>query len=402
MTEEKETTEVKEPIIGKFKPKRHFLNFVSAVNGAKIRFIRDIAFVKGHKLSGILEGSVFKITICDEGTINFEEVEGQKSTPQMIQRLIDDIDEMDVIGYAQKFVVHGLEFADIDGKLCYLEVEHQKPVDKLRGLFDEPKAEVSQRGLSILDQLFGDTDQTEEETQVVEKEVPTDTKSDEEVAAKSFLEEQFQKMNEDKINELKSRIEQKQTEVNGYQRDISTAETRLKKASEDLKVLQTRLESFGHSDEPNGFVFWVSEEQKFETGLDESTKGVADKIADIMGLKKEVLFDYLTGGYYKIKLAKVGELEATIEKLDAQIIEKLFSIDANGKFSNVSETEFEYRGELNWHQLVGKMIKRGFSQSPEFDKVCQSNSYVSKEEDPQTKSEGASIIDGLLKKKKKK
>ena len=71
----KKTEEVKEIIIGDLKPKRKFLSFVSAVNGAKVRFIRDIAFVKGEKLSGTLEGIIFKITICDEGTIKFEEVD---------------------------------------------------------------------------------------------------------------------------------------------------------------------------------------------------------------------------------------------------------------------------------------------------------------------------------------
>ena len=45
-----EVEEVKEPIIGDFKPKRKFLSFVSSVNGAKVRFIRDIAFVKGEKI----------------------------------------------------------------------------------------------------------------------------------------------------------------------------------------------------------------------------------------------------------------------------------------------------------------------------------------------------------------
>ena len=35
---------------------------------------------------------------------------------------------------------------------------------------------------------------------------------------------------------------------------------------------------------------------------------------------------------------------------------------------------------MNWHQLVGKMIRNGFEQEPEFDKLCQSNSYESKEE----------------------
>jgi hypothetical protein len=30
--------------LGEFKPKRKFLNFISGVNGARVRFIRDIAF----------------------------------------------------------------------------------------------------------------------------------------------------------------------------------------------------------------------------------------------------------------------------------------------------------------------------------------------------------------------
>jgi hypothetical protein len=158
------TEEVKSPIIGDFKPKRKFLNFVSAVNGARIRFIRDIAFLKGEKLSGVLEGVIFKITICDEGTIKFEEQEGTNMTDEsMIKRLIDEIDSMDVTGYAQKFILSGIEFSDIDGKLCYLEVEHQKPIDKLKSLFDEEeKNEISEKGLSLLDELFG-SDEIEEE-----------------------------------------------------------------------------------------------------------------------------------------------------------------------------------------------------------------------------------------------
>jgi hypothetical protein len=42
--------------------------------------------------------------------------------------------------------------------------------------------------------------------------------------------------------------------------------------------------------------------------------------------------------------------------------------------------QFEYRGSMTWHQIVGKMIRKGFEQEPEFDKICQSNSYDSKEE----------------------
>ena len=383
-------TKTEEKIIGKFKPKRNFLNFVSAVNGAKIRFIRDIAFIKGEKLSGVLEGAVFKITICDEETINFEEVDTKMADEEMIKRLITEIDEIDVTGYAQKFVVAGLEFTDIDGKRCYLEVEHKKPIDKLKSIFDEEdRPQLSNKGASLLDSLFGTEEEEEFDedhalSQVLNAMVEDIEKDDDdEKCQKSestlFMEEQFRKMSEEKVTELKKRISEKESEIKTYQRDISVAESRLKKSQEDFGVLETRLESMTPGDEPNGWVFFISEEQKHETGLDETTKSIADKIADIMKLKKEVLFDYLTSSFYKIKIAKSDDITNKDVELTKDILEKIESIDINGKIS-INEDEFQYRGELNWHQLVSKMIRRGFTQDPEFDKLCQSNSYESKEE----------------------
>lgn len=389
MTEQIENTnsteEIKENIIGDFKPKRKFLNFVSAVNTAKIRFIRDIAFIKGEKLSGQLDGVIFKVTICDEDTIKFEEVDTNVADKEMIQRLIDDIDSMDVTGYAQKFVVSGLEFYDKDGGRCYLEVEHKKPIDKLASLFEEEsKIELSERGLDLLDQLFGsdDSEITDVET-IVETEKLSEPK-EEIKSTSSYLEEHFRKMNEEKIEELKKRIENAEKDINKWDRDIKHAENKLKESKENLKVLETRLESMYPGDEPNGYVFYISEEQKEETGLDESTRHIADKIADLMKLKKDVLFDYLTGGYYKIKIAKKDDFKN--EDIDKEIIQKISSIDIDGKISMVGIGNFEYRGELNWHQLVQKMIRRGFEQEPEFDKFCQSNSYFSKEEDNKSES----------------
>ena len=387
MTEqETKTEEVKEPIIGEFKPKRKFLNFVSAVNGAKIRFIRDIAFLKAEKLSGILDGVVFKITICDEGTINFEEVDTDRCDKAMIQRFIDELSETPTTGYAQKFVVSGFEFTDVDDKRCYLEVEEKKPIDKLKALFDKP--EVSERGLSILDQLFG----SDEDLNTLRMPVPEPVEEDYSMVADlsedvselknestSYMEESFRKMNEGKVIELKSRIEEKQKEVTQCNREISQSEKKLKESTEQLGVLETRLETMSPGDEPNGFVFYVSEEQKNETGLDESTKAIADKIADLMSLKKDVLFDYLTGGFYKIKIAKKDDITNQDFKLDKEAYEKISTLDVTGKMT-VVDGSFEYRGTLTWHQLVSKMLRKGFEQNPDFDKLCQSNSYESKEE----------------------
>jgi hypothetical protein len=380
--------EVKQPVIGEFKPKRTFLNFVSAVNGARVRFIRDIAFVKGEKLSGTLEGIVFKITICDEGTINFEEVDTNVTDAAQRQRLIDDIDSTDVTGYAQKFVVAGIQFADVNGDLCYLEVEQKKPIDILKSLFDEEqKPELSAKGSSFLDDLFGSDepverlDLSEQDAEIFIEAIENPAEPNEKLkeAAESYMEKQFRIMNEEKVNELKSRVEEKTKEVLTYKRDISQAESKLKLSSEQLGVLETRLESMTPGDEPNGYVFYVSEEQKNELGLDETTKHVADKIADLLNLKKEVLFEQLTGGFYKIRIAKKDDITAEKIEVTKDILEKM-SFDPTGKMTMVEKGEFEYRGDMTWHQLVGKMIRNGFEQEPEFDKLCQSNSYDSKEE----------------------
>lgn len=396
--QEDTTTEVKEVIIGDFKPKRKFLSFISAVNGSRVRFNRDIAFVKGEKLSGTLEGVIFKITICDEGTINFDEVDTNVTDKAQRQRLIDDIDALDVTGYAQKFVIGTIQFDDIDGRLCYLEVEHQKPIDLLRSIFDDDKqeevkeeVELSERGMSFLDDLLGSTNEvetlelSERDAEILVDAIENPAEPNEKLkkASESYLEEQFRKMNEEKVNELKSRITEKTKEVLTHKREISQAESKLKLTSEQLGVLETRLESMTPGDEPNGYVFFVSEEQKNETGLDESTKHVADKIADLLGLKKDVLFEQLTGGFYKIRIAKKDDITSEKVEVTKEILEKM-SFDPMGKMSMEVPGEFEYRGDLNWHQLVGKMIRNGFEQEPEFDKLCQSNSYDSKEEDKST------------------
>jgi hypothetical protein len=385
-------------VIGDFTPKRKFLTFVSAVNGARVRLLRDIAFLKGEKLSGVLEGVIFKLTICDEGTIKFEEEEGTSQTDAaQRQRLLDDIDAIDVTGYAQKFVVHGLEFADVDGKLCYLEVEHQKPIDKLKSFFEDMDKEreseeviLSNKGLSALDALLNMTKDVDEDVEEFDEDHATDMVMNsmvedmtdeelneivEEVKPKSYMEEQFERMNAEKVTELKTRVSDKQDDVRKYQKEISFSESKLKETQDALGILETRLDSMSGGEDPNGFVFFVSEEQKNETGLDENTKEIADKIADLMNLKKDVLFKYLTGGFYKIRINSKDDFENLETKFDKEILSKVIDIDPSAKFTMIGNGEFEYRGEMNWHQLVGKMIRAGFEQEPDFDKVCNSNSY---------------------------
>ena len=175
----------------------------------------------------------------------------------------------------------------------YLEVENEKPIDKLRSIFEEEDKKMeeikglSDKGLSVLDMLFGDSDDSEDTTEEVVEEIvvveePEETKSH----TLSFMEESFRKMNEDKVNELKSRIEDHQKEINKHKMDIKHADSKIVENKEKLGILETRLDTMQPNEEPNGYVFFVSEEKKHDTGLDESSRHIADKIADIMKLKK--------------------------------------------------------------------------------------------------------------------
>ena len=394
---ENEVEIVKEPVIGEFKPKRKFLSFVSAVSGKKIRLIRETAFIEGGKLSGMLEKAKFKITICDEGTINFEEVEGTNlSDTAMRQRLINEIDSTDVSGYAQKFIVAGLEFEDKDGYKCFLEVEYVKPYDKLMNLFEEEKqkeetTELSEKGLSFLDMLLsGETLETiEDETPAIE-EVIEEVVVEKPIAL-TYMEEQFNKMNEDKINELKERIGKTEDDIRKYTMEIKHAEANVDKSSDALSILETRLETLVPNATSNGYVFLVSDEQKSEIGLSDSDTELVGRISDLMKLKKDVLIKHLTESFYKISIAKKDNFED--KEATKEIYKLVQSVDLLGKFTVTTEGEFEYRGKLNWHQLTAKMLKKGFEQEPEFDKIAGSNSYEVKTGGAEGSDDGFVLIE---------
>lgn len=397
--EEVKVEEVKAPVIGKFTPKRKFISFISGLR-SKVRLVSNSALIKGEQLSGMVEGAIFKITICDEGTINFEEVDTLLSTPEMISRFIDDICERDVTGYTEKFVVSGIDFYTDDVNRCYLEVEHVKPIDKLFSIFDT-KSTVSDKGLSILDSLFG-SDEPSLESKVVVKEVKAPVllngfndgmhassgigggKS----VSQQMMEESFRQMNEAKATELKNRIEKSALEIKRYKYDISSSEKKLEETKEALKVLNTRLESLTPNDPANGWVFFISQEIKSDIKPDEKMVEIIDKLSPLLKLNSKAVIDFLTKGVYNIKITKSDDLECKNDyssdeetKEVLSIYSKISSIDILGKFDLKDKNTIEYRGELNWHQLVSKMIRSGFTQNVKFDELSGSNSYESKTEE---------------------
>ncbi len=374
-------------IVGEFKPKKKFLSFISTGRGSRVRLNREVAFIKGEKLSGILNGSVFKITIhAETGTIDFEESKNTNlSDSGMRQRLLDDIESRLVVGYTNKYVISGLDFEDEEGNLCYLEVDETKPFDRLRGLFEDDEVapvEVSKRGLDFLSDLLGDDEDEEPDVLEAEAAIEEVVETIEVVVEKpalSFLEQQFKDMNDAKVLELTSRINDSKADIAKYEKEIKFAEGNRDKVMKSMGVLETRLETLTPGDEPNGYVFFVSDKQDNGIELNDDTKAVATKIAKLMNLKVDVLLENLTEGFFKIKIATKDTY--SVENINQEIYEKIVNIGLRGEFSIVADGELQYTGDLNWHQLVSKMLRNGFEQDAEFEKNAGSNSYKSKEDE---------------------
>ena len=235
------------------------------------------------------------------------------------------------------------------------------------------EVKVSDSALSLLDSLFGDETTTETEVEVKEEKAPQET------YAQQMMREAFEEMNREKITELTDRIEKKEKDIQQAKMLIKQNESNLKSASEDYRVLQTRLESLKPADPANGYVFYVSPENKSGVVLDQSLQDVVKQISPLLKLKEDAVIDYLTKGFYTIKIAKKDNLTDENMSIGKEIYEKINKLDVTGKMSIVGNGEFEYRGELNWHKLTDKMLKMGFEQEPEFDKMCGSPSYQSEE-----------------------
>lgn len=391
--ENKEIIENSKKESGQFKPKRRFISFISGTSN-KIRYNRDIAFIDAKYLSSTLEGVKFKITIYKDGTIDFDEVDTKKTDIEMRSRLIEAIDDRDVTGYTMKYIVEGLLFKDEFDKTCYLEIEQKKPIQILADIFDsieeEPKKEVyiSKNGIDFLDSLLEEINNTYKSDKELDNNINIVNKenTEEKIVTNNIYADMFEKMNQDKINEIKERIEKTSKEINNIKSNIKNDEERLEKLIENINLLEKRLDSFNVSPTPNGFVFFISEKENKgqDLNLTEENREMVDKIADIIGLKKDVLFRMLTESYFSIKIANKDDFESkeNITKDILNMIKSLVDNDSKSKIKIISPFEYHYSGSLTWHQLVDKMIRMGFEQNEDFNRINGSNSYKSNEDDP--------------------
>ena len=392
MTEVKE----KEIKIGKFKTKEKLIEFIGF--RGNVNFIANEATIESKYLSGLdLDNVVFKLTICDNGTVDFDEVDTNVTTEEQRQRLLDIIFEKTVVPYNKMMVIKDLPFKSVqkikDNRIdLYLSVDIPTPILKLASIFEEDtEVEVSDEQKSKLDDLlsfFGEEETTLETPENIEGVDEIASASDEEVKSESqkAMEESFKKMKEDKVVELKKRLEHQEEEMKKFLYEKSQAENKIETAKKEISVLESRIDSLQPIPDPNGYCFFVSERMNEKVTLDEQTaKIIYNKVSKIKSINADAFMKLFEQGEFQIRLG---------HKVDGQIVEftdyenlsediKKYLIKNNVTLRQEKNVEqsadgssmLVYVGDLTWHDIVNKMIKGGFTQEPEFDKMCGSNSY---------------------------
>jgi hypothetical protein len=179
--------ETLETTIGQFKTKTKFLEFIGGKG--QFNFISKEATIEGKYLSGLgLDGITFKLTICDEGTVNFDEVDTNQTTKEQRERLLEIIEEKTIRPFMKKMVINELPFfstKEVSGKKIslYLAVEYVKPINKLANFLQEGEVKVDEthaNKINSLMDLLGDDDDTEinNQEEVVVEEIKEPVKNE--------------------------------------------------------------------------------------------------------------------------------------------------------------------------------------------------------------------------------
>jgi len=391
-----DTIENTEKTTGCFKPSTKFIEFV----GGKgyINFISNQATIEGKCLSGLgMDDINFKLTIYEDGTVDFDEVDTTKTTKDERERLLNVILDKTLTPYRKRTVVSELPFLSIEkvkdkNVPLYLAVEYTTPIEKLTSLFEDETIDISDGAMDNLNDLLNSWFEDEEFAKEIEEmineentEVIDDTiMKHHDTNINTLVEDSFSKMKLDKLNELKSKKTKREDEIMKYSFQISSIEKILEEAKNDLRVIEGRIDDIQPIEPPIGYYFNVSEKQNETVILEpEIEKIIKDKVSKVKGINTENFMKLFTSGEYHIKIAKKTDdgfsLVEDFKDITSDVLEKLSSIDLS-----IDDKKLVYMGEMSWGEMVNKMIKMGFEQSPDFDKLCGSNSYTSTDETKET------------------
>jgi chaperonin cofactor prefoldin len=371
---------------GKYQTNIKFLEFVGGKGN--LNFISNEATVQATYLSGLdLNGIVFKLTIYDDSSVDFDEVDTNQTSFEQRQRLLSIIEDKTTTSYRNRNVIQEIEFESIQqikGKNIplYLSVDFTKPIDKLGSLIDDVDVSISDDAMNNLDTLINSW--LDEEPSFVYDEIQEITNNnlvDDEPVYITNLGDSFTKLKKEKYDELKKNKDSKSKQLSNLKVKHLMTENEIKELESDIQLLDSRIENLGIETPDNGYYFFVSERMNEEVSLDsEVEKTIRKVVSKVKSINVENFMKLFKDGEFHIKIGmKIGD---EIKPIDN--IKDLITID--DEFYNLlpfEDLEFDkdyliLKTDLTWGKIVNKMVNSGFSQDPQFDEMCGSNSYQSK------------------------
>ena len=359
---------------GEFKPQEKFIEFIGGKSN--VNFISKEATIDGKYLSGMgMDGIKFKLTIFDDGSVNFDEVETKTTTKEIRSRLLDTICEKRVSpSIFNKMIFVDLQFMSIQ-KInekevpLFLSVDYQTPIQKLASLFEDDSTtiEISEESNSKIDDLLSIFD--DEEIEVIE-EVQVITMDQDIPSYDDYLKKQFENAKIEKIEELNRDLLSKKKELSKLNSQLMSTEKRITEFEGSISLLEERLKSLEPDKEFNGYYFSVSERKNEEIVFEPEVElTLRNKLKKVKRINVENFMNLFKMGEFHIFLGKEtenGVTEVDYEQLDNEIIEllskeKIYLIDK----------KIIYEGEMIWADIVNKMIKMGFKEDHSLSKYFE-------------------------------
>ena len=365
-----------------------------------VNFLAKSATISAKSLSGMyFEDFKLKLTIYDDGSVDFDEIDTEFTNGDERKRLLSVIEEMSLGLFRNRTVINELEFTSIEkvkGKNIplYLAVEYLTPIEKLTSIFDDrllAPNQISDDAMDNLNDLLNSWFEDEEFTKMVEEMVEEensqvvedvlgvidDTFMQHDDTVSSQLQLSFSKMKEEKLQELTTNQRKAEDEIRKHSFQLETSKKLLQDAESTLKLLEDRIQDLKPPMENNGIYFSVSERQNEEVTLDTETEEIIRKtISKVKSINAENFMNLFKEGEFHVYLSTKNDDDFTkvteLDKLGEEVLENLSKMGLG-----FDEGKFIYSGELKWGDIVNKMVKMGFQQDSDFDEICFPKSEVS-------------------------
>lgn len=352
-----------------------------------ISFSTKKAKISGKYLSGLeLENCTFELQLYDDGTCDFRCLnKGIRLTRERRMELLNSMKYQDqtFVNLRNKKIITALPFvSEFEGSevKVYLSIQSQKPIDRLSQIFEEDLS-VDQKVLDKISDLFGEEDQSENETpqDLQEASLEKESQDIQPLFGQNLL-EKFEEVRQEKLEKLRQELSDINKEYLKVGNQMASSKIYLHNLDIKREALRTRIEGLDTKEGSLDYYFWVSpltDKELSTEGLDNNTyEKAVDEV--LMKLSKwfpvtttiDKMKELLKTGYYHVKFGRESSDGTVVEIPYKEISEDLLTHipDAIHRSEKIL-----FLGNQPWGVLCRHLIKLGFKQSATFNQQLDQN-----------------------------